>query len=84
MAEYAAEYQKKLTVGDWMLTILLTIIPVVNIIMLFVWSFSDSTPEVKSNWAKAMLIWMAIYIVLSIIFVIAFGSTLAGMGALDS
>lgn len=58
---------REVSIGDWMLTIFLLAIPIVNIIMLFVWSFSGGTPVSKANFAKATLIWMAIIIVLSLI-----------------
>lgn len=53
---------------DWMLTILLLAIPVVNLIMLFVWAFGGNTSASKSNYAKAALVWMLIGIVLSFVF----------------
>ena len=59
---------KPVTLGDWMITFLLTAIPIVNIIMLFVWGFSKSTQPSKANWAKAALIWIAIVIVIYILF----------------
>lgn len=58
---------REISIGDWMLTIFLLAIPVINIIMLFVWAFSGETPVSKANFAKATLIWMAIIIVLSLI-----------------
>ena len=45
--------QDTLTVGDWMIILLLISIPVINIIMLFVWALSSDTNETKSN-----LLWM--------------------------
>lgn len=56
-----------ISVGNWMLTLFLTFIPLVNLIMLLVWAFSSSTPPSKANWAKAGLLWMVIFIVLSIL-----------------
>ncbi len=41
------------TVGDWLLTYFLLSLPVVNLIMLFVWAFNQSEKQSKSNWAKA-------------------------------
>ena len=43
-------------------------IPLVNLIMLFVWAFGSGTSESKANWAKASLIFMLIGIIISIIF----------------
>jgi hypothetical protein len=65
---YAPAPQGNISVGDWVLTIFITAIPLVGLIMLFVWAFSGGTPASKANWAKAMLIWAAIGIVLSIAF----------------
>ena len=56
------------SVGDWVVTIILSSLPLINIIMLFVWAFSSSTPVSKANWAKATLILAAIAIVLVICF----------------
>ncbi len=56
-----------ISVGEWMLTIFLTAIPIVNIIMLFVWGFGSTTNPTKANWAKATLIWIAIMIVFYIL-----------------
>ncbi|WP_435921975.1 hypothetical protein [Paenibacillus sp. DYY-L-2] len=53
---------------DWMITILLMAIPVVNLIMLFVWAFGGGTNPSKSNFAKASLIWALIGIVIYVIF----------------
>ncbi|MBW6460842.1 MAG: hypothetical protein K0B08_09730 [Bacteroidales bacterium] len=57
-----------LTTGDWFITLLITAIPLIGLIMLFVWAFSGSVNPNKANWAKASLIWVAIGILLSIIF----------------
>lgn len=59
---------KVVTLGDWIVTFILQAIPVVNIVMLFVWAFSSTTPDSKKNYARAALIFVAIGIVLSIIF----------------
>ena len=62
--------------GDWMATILIMAIPIVNIIMLFVWAFASGNPASKANWAKATLIWMLIGIALYIVAFIVFGSAI--------
>jgi len=58
-----------MTFGDWVVTLLLLMIPVVNLVLLFVWAFSSETNLNKKNFAKAQLIFMAVGIVLSILFV---------------
>ncbi|MBN2211334.1 MAG: hypothetical protein JW709_08055 [Sedimentisphaerales bacterium] len=54
---------RPVSVGDWMVTYLLMCIPIVNLIMLFVWAFGGGTPVSKANWAKASLVWMLIAII---------------------
>ena len=56
----------EMSVGDWLITMLIMIIPIVNIVMLFVWGFGS--PDPRRNYARASLIWMAISIVLITIF----------------
>ncbi len=65
-----------MSVGDWVITLILTCIPCVGIIMLFVWAFSSSTPKSKSNWAKAQLIITAIIMVLTIILYAIMGAAI--------
>ena len=70
---------------DWVITLLISFIPVVGFVMLFVWAFGANENPNKANWAKAMLIWYAIGCVLVfllwstvIAFVVALGSNDAG------
>lgn len=60
--------QSIVTIGDWIITLILMCIPLVNFIMLLVWAFSSSTPVSKANWAKATLIFMIIGFVLMLLF----------------
>lgn len=59
-----------ISVKEWMLTMLIMIIPIVNIIMMFVWAFSSGENPSKANYFKASLIWAAIVLALYIIFFI--------------
>nr|WP_231506261.1 hypothetical protein [Paenibacillus sp. UNC451MF] len=69
-----------ISVKDWMLTILIMIIPLVNIIMLFVWAFGGGTNPSKANYAKASLLWAAIGIVIYILIAFLFlGTIMAGL-----
>lgn len=76
--------EEPISVGQWMLNLLLTYLPLVNIIMLIVWAVSNDIPKSKSNWAKAKLIWMAIAIFLTIIFYGAIIALIAATGGFDS
>lgn len=64
---------RPVTVGNWMLTYLLMCLPLVNIILLFVWAFGSNTPESKANWAKAILLWMLIGIFFYVLFFAVLG-----------
>ena len=68
-----------ISVGEWVITIIIIAIPIVGFIMLFVWGFGSNTQPSKANWAKAALIMIGISIVLSFLF---FGSLLGIMGTL--
>lgn len=59
-----------MSVGDYFISMLLTGIPIVGIVLLFIWAFGGSTNINKSNWAKATLLLILIGIVLSFIFFI--------------
>ncbi len=48
-----------MSIGEWMLTLLITAIPIVGIAMLFVWGFGSQTNPTKANFAKASLIFAA-------------------------
>jgi len=65
------------TTGDWIITFLIMIIPLVNIIMLFVWAFGSGAPASKANWAKAALIWALIAIIIYIVFFAMIGAAFA-------
>ena len=59
--------QDRETLGSWMLVVLLTLIPLVNIIYLLVLAFGTNTSAAKQNFARASLIWMAVGLVLAIV-----------------
>lgn len=58
----------EVTLGNWVITLIITMIPILNIIMLFIWSFNRNTNVVKARWAQAVLILMAVWIILGLIF----------------
>lgn len=68
-----------MSMGEWILTIVLTtVIPCVNIIMLFVWGFGSGN-ENRKNYCRAMLIIMAVSIALVIIFYTAIAALAIGI-----
>ncbi len=64
--QYPSSNQTVVTIGDWIITLILMAIPLVNIIMLCIWAFGGNAPVSKANWAKASLIFMVIGFVLMI------------------
>lgn len=68
-------YAPPTSVKDWLITLIITSIPVVGIIMLFVWAFSSGVNTNKQNFAKATLIMTVIAIVFGIIMMAIFKVT---------
>jgi Na+/phosphate symporter len=60
---------RPMTMGDWLITFIIQAIPLVGIIMLFVWAFGDGTHPSKKTWAQASLVFALIMFVLVIIFI---------------
>jgi len=72
---------ESMSVKDWFLTLLITYIPLVGLVMLFVWAFDSNTNLNKKNFAKASLLWMVVGIALAIIiFVLFMGAFLSLVG----
>ena len=70
--------QDNISLGDWIVTIILTAIPLVNIVMLIIWAVTDDTHPSKKTWAQAQLIWMVISVILTSIFYSVFGTMILG------
>ena len=77
MADNSLKTDQTVSMGDWILTMILTGIPLVGIIMIFVWAFGGNTKPSKRNYARAALILAIIGIVLSILMSIVFGVFIA-------
>ena len=76
------ELEEPMSMGEWMITLLIMMIPCANIVMAFVWAISSKEKKSKSNYFKAYLIFTAIIMVLLVIFLIVWGVAIAS--ALDS
>ena len=61
------ELTNNLSVGDWLVNFLITIIPFVGFIFIIIWA-NDDKNKIRKNWAVASLIWTGIIFVLSIFF----------------
>lgn len=73
------EVEKVVSVQKWIITLLIMMIPLVNIICLIVWAFSNNENKNRSNWAKAQLLIFLISIVLAIFFFMIFGIAMLGL-----
>ncbi len=65
MTQYQGD--QTVTIGEWFVTGLIMCIPIVNIVMMFVWAFGSNTKPSKANFFKLSLIMAAISIVLGIV-----------------
>jgi hypothetical protein len=75
-----ANHDEVISTKDWVITILILAIPLVNLIMLFVWGFGGGTNRNKANYAKAVLIWIAIGVGLYVVlFVLILGALFSGL-----
>lgn len=64
---YGTPDTQPVSIGGWIGVMLLTCLPLVNIIMLFVWAFSSSTKKSLKNYARASLILALIGVVLVVV-----------------
>ncbi|HLA55296.1 MAG TPA: hypothetical protein VK623_04315 [Flavobacterium sp.] len=74
MEQNENQYPKPLSVKDWLITLLLLAIPVVGIVMLFIYAFGSNENPNRQNWAKAYLIFTAIIIVIVAVIFLACGA----------
>lgn len=55
--EFPNEYKKPpISLGEWIISVLVKRIPLIGLIMLIVWATDKNTDPEKANWAKAELI----------------------------
>lgn len=73
------ETEEPVSFGDWMVTLLLSYIPCVNLIVLLIWAFGSTTKKSKSNFAKAKLVWMIVGTVLSTILAFVYIGTIIAL-----
>ncbi len=71
------------SVSTWVGRFLLLFIPLVNIVLLFVWSFQGEKPTNLRNFARGQLVILAVSFLLLFIFYGIFFAILFGSGLLD-
>ncbi|MFP8488512.1 hypothetical protein ACKGJO_05370 [Gracilimonas sp. Q87] len=72
--------QNVMSLGEWVLTVFISFLPLIGLVMLIVWSLSDNINPNKRNWARATLIIYLIFMVLYFLLMIfVFGSLMSGV-----
>lgn len=64
---------RTLDAKEWAITIFVSSLPIIGIIMLLVWAFSESSNIHKKNWAKGTLILWIIGFIIAFAFLFLFG-----------
>jgi phosphatidylserine synthase len=62
------ENYEPISVSNWLLTFIVTAIPILNIVVILYWSLSKNTHPSKMNYARAMILLFVIGVVLYAIF----------------
>ena len=63
------DLEEPMKMSEWLISLLITLIPCVGIIMIFVWAFGSTEKKSKSNFFKAYLVFGVIRIVIYLIYV---------------
>jgi len=58
---------------EWAITIFISSLPLIGIIMLLIWAFSENSNIHKKNWAKGTLILWIIGFIIAFAFLFLFG-----------
>ena len=76
MSEVSNNQNQPVSVGEWIITYILMCIPIVGIVMTFIWAFGEDAKLSKKNWARAVLVLMLVCIIFSIIIGVVAGAAL--------
>ncbi len=71
--------EEPVSMGEWLISLLLLMIPCANIILMFVWAFSKTEKKSKSNFFKAELIIFGV--VFALYFIVIIFAAVAGIAA---
>ncbi len=69
----ALDNNRTLDAKEWALTIFISSLPLIGLIMLLVWAFSEGSNIHKKNWAKGTLILWIIGFIIAFAFLFLFG-----------
>jgi len=74
------ENYEPISVGNWLLTFIVTAIPLLNVIVILYWALSSNTHPSKQNYARAMILLFIIGVVLYFLFGITLLSQMSQVG----
>ena len=83
MEVHLPENQRPLNYKEWALYIFLTSLPLIGLILLLVWAFSDSGNVNRREWARGYLLLFVIGIVIILLFLFLFGGIALLSGLMD-
>lgn len=75
----SSHQQGHVTVGDWIIFMILMTIPVANFVVLFYEAFGSNRNPSKQNYCRAILILSVLTIVSTILMIVMFGATLSSL-----
>ncbi|MBR6697753.1 MAG: hypothetical protein IKL73_05735 [Lachnospiraceae bacterium] len=73
--------EEPVSLKEWIITLLLLMIPVVNIVLMFVFAFNKDEKKSKSNFFKAYLIFTGVALAIYLIFLIFIFGIIFAMAA---
>jgi chromate transport protein ChrA len=74
--------EKPLSTGEWFVTLVVLAIPVIGLIMHFVWAFGGGTNLGRRNFCRAFLLMVAVLFCLGVLTLVGFlllGGTMAAL-----
>lgn len=71
--------EKQMTLGNWLVTMLVLSIPLVGFIMLLVWAFGGSDQPSRKTYCQASLLWGVIIIAITVLIMLIFGASLGAI-----
>jgi hypothetical protein len=74
--------EKPLTTGEWFVTLLVLALPLIGLVMHFVWAFGGGGNVGRRNFCRATLLWIAVIFCLGVVAFVSFillGGTMAAL-----
>lgn len=79
MSELYENKDQPISLGEWIITFIITSLPIIGFIMLLVWAFGTDAKTSKKNWARAALIMAVVGAVISIILTVLFAAAIVAL-----